>query len=106
MAWRFRAPPLVAPFVFVGAAWWLSSGAAAVTLNCVPHDAVLERLKEVAGEVPRHIGVTANGALFEVTVARDGNWTAFISFPDGLACPVATGEGWRGLPEGDDDPAA
>jgi hypothetical protein len=106
MAWRFRAPPLAALFLFLGAACWLPASAAAVTLNCMPRDAVMERLKETVGEVPQHFGVTANGALFEVTVGPDGNWTAFVSFPDGLTCPLATGEGWRGLAEGDDDPAA
>jgi hypothetical protein len=44
--------------------------------------------------------------MFEVLVSPDGTWTAFFTFPDGLTCPVATGEGWRHVPTPSDDPAA
>ena len=72
----------------------LPGAAAAVTLQCVPRDAIFDSLKGSTGEVPVHVGVASNGALFEVTVSSDGTWTAFFTFPDGLSCPVATGEGW------------
>jgi len=84
----------------------LPNPAAAVTLQCVPRDAIFDSLKGSTGEVPAHVGVASNVALFEVTVSPDGTWTAFFTFPDGLTCPVATGEGWRSAPGDNNDPAA
>lgn len=78
----------------------------AFTLQCVDREAIFDRLKERQGEVPAHAGVASSGALFEVLVGPEGSWTAFFTFPDGLTCPVATGEGWRDAPAIDDDPAA
>ena len=76
------------------------------TLQCMPREIILDSLAAAHGEVPAHAGVASNGALLEVTVNPDGGWTAFFTFPDGLACPVADGEGWRDAPAIDDDPAA
>jgi hypothetical protein len=80
--------------------------AGAITLQCVPREAIFDSLEASHGEVPAYRGVTATGAMFEVLVSPDGTWTAFFTFPDGLTCPVATGEGWRHVPKPSDDPAA
>jgi len=102
------AAPLLAAFVGM---FGLISGpgtASAFTLQCVPRDAFFETLKATNGEVPAHAGLASSGALFEVLVNPDGSWTAFFSFPDGLTCPVAMGEGWGSLPAAaaTEDPAA
>jgi hypothetical protein len=97
--------PLAAALSLLGAIC-LQARAAAITLQCVPREAIFENLKRSNGEVPVHAGVASSGALFEVLVSPDGNWTAFFTFPDGLTCPVATGEGWRTAPATDSDPAA
>ncbi|MGD1878319.1 MAG: hypothetical protein ACFB13_12580 [Kiloniellaceae bacterium] len=97
---------LAAPFLILGGLCW-PDPAGAFTLQCVPRDTIFESLKAANGEVPAHVGVAATGSLFEVLVSPDGAWTAFFTFPDGLTCPVASGEGWRDAPAiGDDDPAA
>lgn len=88
------------------AAFFVPAPGQAITLHCIPRDAVFDRLKRHDGQVPAQVGVTATGALFEVLVSPDGTWTAFFTFPDGLTCPVATGEGWRHVPGTSVDPAA
>ena len=80
---------------------------AASALACLPRDAVFKQLEAATGETPAHAGLASNGALLEVTVARDGTWTACFTFPDGLTCPFASGEAWRpSTRQAHDDPAA
>ena len=101
-------PLLTACFGTLGMVSVPNNAASALTLQCVPRDAFFEALKATNSEVPAHAGLASSGALFEVLVNPDGSWTAFFSFPDGLTCPVAMGEGWRSLPAaaGAKDPAA
>lgn len=99
------ALPLAVALSMLGAVC-LPAPAVAITLQCVPREAIFEDLNRSHGEEPAHAGVTSTGALFEVLVSPDGSWTAFFTFPDGLTCPVAAGEGWRDAPVSDDDPAA
>ena len=62
---------------------------AASALACLPRDAVFKQLEAATGET------------------RDGTWTAFFTFPDGLTCPFASGEAWRpSTRQAHDDPAA
>lgn len=97
--------PLVASFALLGVGLSPDVAQGAV-LQCIPRELIFERLKQQESEVPAYVGVTSTGSLFEVLVAPDGTWTAFFTFPDGLTCPVATGEGWRPVPTTEDDPAA
>ncbi|MGF1592861.1 MAG: hypothetical protein ACFCUW_06250 [Kiloniellaceae bacterium] len=102
-------PVLRLPFVVAGvcfAAAGLSAAAGAATLVCFPRKDVFARLESELGERPSFAGVTTAGALFEVLVGPDGSFTAFLSFPDGLTCPVAAGEGWRAAPLPQPDPEA
>lgn len=90
----------------LSAAFFMPTPVVAVTLQCVPRDPLFDSLKVSHGEVPAYRGVTASGALFEVLVGPEGSFTVFFSFPDGLTCPVATGEAWRAVPSRPADPAA
>ncbi len=48
------------------------------------------------------MGVTNKGALVEVLTTKDGlTWTIIVSIPNGLACLVAAGVGWRMMPRTD-----
>ena len=105
MAKNLSTLPLAAAIAIL-CATFLPGAGAAFTLQCMPREIILDSLAAAHGEVPAHAGVASNGALLEVTVNPDGGWTAFFTFPDGLACPVADGEGWRDAPAIDDDPAA
>ncbi len=77
-------------------------GGAAQQIPCNQRDDVLGHLAQKYREVPVAIGVTNRGGLLEVLSTSDGNtWTIIISSPDGKACMVAAGEGWRALPKAD-----
>jgi len=88
------------------AAFFVPATGGAFALPCVPREAVFDKLRESYAEVPAFRGVTASGALLEVLVGPSGSFTVFLTRPDGLTCPVATGEGWRDVPRTSDDPAA
>ncbi len=60
---------------------------------------MLAHLAQKYRELPVAAGVTKRGGLVEVLSTGDGKtWTILISSPDGKACMVAAGEGWRALP--------
>lgn len=96
--------PLIAASVVLSCA--LAGPGAAATLQCFERAAVMARLKAAAAEAPRVAGLAAGGAMLEITVNAEGEWTAFFTYPDGYSCPFASGEGWRELPRPGDDPGA
>ncbi len=74
----------------------LGSFEAAAQSACSPRTDVLGHLAKKYGEAPVAIGVTNKGGLVEVLTTGDGNtWTIIVSMPNGTACMVAAGEGWR-----------
>lgn len=83
--------------VLAGLALLLPAAALAqsVTLQCWPREPLFDRRAAAFGEVPAFLAVTRDGELFEVLVAPDGSWSAFLTFPDGYSCPLAHGEGWQ-----------
>ncbi len=69
---------------------------AAAQTACSPRTEVVGHLAKKYGEAPVAIGVTNKGGLVEVLTTGDGNtWTIIVSMPNGTACMVAAGEGWR-----------
>lgn len=73
-----------------------TSAAAAAGQACSPRSDVLGHLAKKYGEAPVAIGVTNKGGLVEVLTTGDGaTWTIIVSQPNGTACMVAAGEGWR-----------
>lgn len=99
--WRLPVAAAVCGLV-LGA---LPGAALAGSLLCYPRDELFNGLEARHGERPAFVGVTADGRLFEVLVGPDGSFTAFLSLPEGLACPLAAGEGWRSLPQETEGPA-
>ena len=66
---------------------------------CYPRDAIHAHLAERYGERPVGVGVAA-GKLVELLTRPDGaSWAILVIRPDGLACPVAAGEGWTNVSE-------
>ncbi len=56
-------------------------------------------LAEKYGETRQGSGLAGPGALFEVwTSSATGTWTILKATPNGLACVVASGTGWRDEP--------
>ncbi len=79
-----------------------SAHGAAQQAPCNQRDDVLGHLAQKYQELPVAVGVTNRGGLVEVLSTGDGKtWTIIISSPDGQACMVAAGEGWRALPQAD-----
>jgi hypothetical protein len=77
-----------------------SADGAAQQAPCNKRNDVLGHLAQKYQELPIAIGVTNRGGLVEILSTGDGKtWTIIISSPDGQACMVAAGEGWRALPQ-------
>lgn len=65
----------------------------------------LQRLKEGYGEVPAFATRPSEDRLpLVITVAPGGGFTVLMIRPDGQACPVFTGEGWRAIGPGKPTP--
>ena len=80
----------------------LGSFEAAAQSACSPRSEVVGHLAKKYGEAPVAIGVTNKGGLVEVLTTSDGNtWTIIVSMPNGTACMVAAGEGWRTMKHDD-----
>ena len=78
---------------------------AAAQPQCTFHDKALKHLAERYQETPVAAGMTNSGVLVEVLATSDGGtWSIIVTRPDGWACLVAAGEGWRRfdkpMPEG------
>ncbi len=99
---KIATATLCATLAFTGALIAASADGAAQQSPCNQRDKVLGHLAQNYQELPVAVGVTNRGALVEVLSTDDGKtWTIIISSPDGKACMVATGEGWRALPQAD-----
>ncbi len=99
---KIATTTLCATLAFTAALIAASADGAAQQSPCNQRDKVLGHLAQKYQELPVAVGVTNRGALVEVLSTEDGKtWTIIISSPDGQACMVASGEGWRGLPPAD-----
>lgn len=77
---------------------------AAAQMPCAPVALVTEHLKAEFGETLARIGQAADGvglAIFENLDA--GSASVVVIRPDGLACLLATGQGWRAVRPRDKD---
>ncbi len=68
---------------------------AAAQVVCGERARILARLAARYDEAPSAIGVTAAGQVIEVLTSASGSWTIVVTAPEGPACVVASGEGWR-----------
>lgn len=65
---------------------------------CGDRAKILERLEKVHAEMPRAIGLTADGAVLEILSSPTGSWTILVTFPNRSTCLLAAGEAWESLP--------
>lgn len=83
-------------FGLCAALWAAFSFSAFAQLSCVPRKAVTDQLARRYGERLIATGETASGPLVELYAAPDGkSWTLVLALPDGRACLMAAGDGWR-----------
>jgi len=81
----------------LGLAVW-PNGTGAQGRTCDQRQRVIGHLAAKYQEAPVAIGVTNSGGLVEVLSTGDGQtWTIIVSNPDGTACLLAAGEGWRAI---------
>ena len=77
-------------------------------VDCNWRAEVIAHLAKKYGEQPVASGVTSSGGLVELLTSPGGaTWTIIVSTPNGTACLVGAGEGWRlVLPREEEGPAA
>lgn len=74
----------------------VAPGLARTQAACGERDAVVANLSETLNEVRRGGGSTGTATIFEVWASEEtGTWTILISTPNGQACVMASGDGWR-----------
>lgn len=75
---------------------FLQAAPASAQPQCGMRASILEVLDQKYGETPVAVGVTEGGGLLEVISSADGvTWSILVTSPEGVACLVAAGEGWR-----------
>ncbi len=99
---KIATATLCGALAFTAALIAASADGAAQQVPCKQRHDVLGHLAQKYQELPVAVGVTNRGGLVDVLSSGDGKtWTIIISSPNGEACMVATGEGWRALPWAD-----
>ncbi len=88
-----------APAVTLAAALILGMAAppaAQAQMFCDTRDSIVETLGEKYGETRRGGGLAGPTTIFELwTSEATGTWTILKTYPNGVACVVAVGDGWQ-----------
>lgn len=77
----------------------LASDAMASSTVCGDTKLLLQVLDGREQERQRSMGMTANGELLELYLARDGTWSVLMMGLDGGACIVADGDPKEAIPD-------
>jgi hypothetical protein len=83
----------------------LSLPAPVLAQACLPRTVLVETLEQKYGEHLRMQAMTTPGPLLEMFVAPSGSWTIFVTQPDGMACPMFSGQGVEMVAQPEGDPA-
>lgn len=97
---RFVMAAVLAAFSFLCAALVppLSFAQESEPVQRGPREMGAEYLYRMFGESPILIAALPDGRYFEVYAhPPSGSWTMFMILPGGIACPVASGEGWEAM---------
>jgi hypothetical protein len=71
-------------------------------MPCGKRTDVVRMLRENFGEGPIAQGLANTGAVAEVFLNSQGNWTIVVSSPNGLSCMIGAGESWQPVVARDD----
>lgn len=63
--------------------------------RCLPHAQMVELLQERWDEERVTVALRSDGRLVELYASPGGSWTSVATTPQGYACMVAAGEGFR-----------
>ncbi len=95
MQWVIRS---IAIFAIIMAVLASAGLASAAQQSCVSRDVILNHLARNYDEAPVAIGVTNGNTVIELLTTSNGaTWTLIVSHPNGISCPLASGENWRPL---------
>jgi len=62
---------------------------------CGNRASLLNQLQGKYSEMPKSMGLAANGSVLEVLTAISGTWTILLTTPGGITCLIAAGEHWE-----------
>jgi len=62
---------------------------------CGERGSLMTQLKGKYSELPKSMGLAANGSVLEVLTANTGTWTILLTNPQGITCLIAAGEHWE-----------
>jgi hypothetical protein len=85
--------------------WALLVPGVALAQACLPRAALVEVLEQKYDEHLRMQALTTSGSLVEMFAAASGSWTIVVTRPDGMACPLASGQGVEMVVRPEGDPA-
>ncbi|MHA3913830.1 hypothetical protein [Halovulum sp. GXIMD14793] len=63
--------------------------------HCGERSAIVEHLSTKYGEQLIGVGLERRNAMVELYVSETGTYTVLVSFPNGRACLVVSGEHWQ-----------
>lgn len=66
-------------------------------MQCAPIDAILSALEANVKEVPAAMGKDERGFAAMLTLSPEGSYTLLGLGPDGIACVLSTGSGWKAI---------
>jgi hypothetical protein len=85
-------------FIYLLAILMIVPTAAVAQLTCIPRADLVKNLTERYNEHQTAIGLESAGEksrMVEIFVSSTGSFTILLSYPNGLSCVAASGEGWR-----------
>jgi hypothetical protein len=82
-----------------------ASPADAATRVCGDRHQILKRLEQKHEEIPKALGLSADGGVLEVLVSPEGGWTMLVTYPKKPTCVLAVGQAWQMLQLGGGQPA-
>jgi len=62
---------------------------------CGSRTSLLGQLQGKYSEMPKSMGLAANGSVLEILTAISGTWTILLTTPGGITCLIAAGEHWE-----------
>jgi len=84
-----------AALLLATAGTWAGAAPLPMLIPCAEREEVVGVLGKQYGEQRRGLGTTLGGQLLEIFVAKNGHWSALLSYSDGKTCMIAAGEGWQ-----------
>ena len=66
---------------------------------CGERNKVVANLEQTYSETPVSMGLDSNGGVIEILASPSGSFTIILTWPNGVSCVMAAGEGWEDLPK-------